>query len=86
MNNEETFDVVIDNMHITAYKNVHGHDLEPGDMYIAKRNTGWRLGKCRLVDHKNGWVVADPPLTLYSYNCNECYKVKSMRYEQELTI
>lgn len=77
---EKTFDVEIEGKIITAYEHVHGDRLEPGDMYIARRNTGWRLGKCRSVDRKNGWVVADPPLSIYSYNLAECHKVKSMTY------
>lgn len=46
-------------------------------MYIARRNTGWHLAKCKHV-HEDGWVVPDPPMSIYSYDCHECAKVVSI--------
>lgn len=72
---EETFEVDIGDLHVVAYRDVRGDRLEPGDMYIAKRNTGWHLAKCKYVNHKDGWVMPDPPCSIYSYDCHECCKV-----------
>jgi hypothetical protein len=69
------FEVSIDNRRVFACRDVRGDRLEPGDLYIAKRNTGWKLGKCLKVDHENKWVMSDPPCKLYSYDCHECHKV-----------
>lgn len=76
MNN--TFEVIIGDKRIIAYNNIRGHDLVPGDMYIAKRNTGWHLGKCKYVNHEDAWVMPDPPASMYSYDCCECHKVKEI--------
>lgn len=67
--------IILDGKSIIAYREIRGNELVPGDLYIAKRNTGWHLGKCLKVNHEYGWVMSDPPCKLYSYNCNECYKV-----------
>lgn len=75
---DETFEVVIGNQRIVAYSDVRGDQLAPGDMYIAKRNTGWHLAKCLYVNHDAGWVMPDPPASIYSYDCHECAKVKSI--------
>lgn len=79
--NDDTFEVRIGDMVITAYANIRGDELVRGDMYIAKRNTGWQLGKCCRVYLEPGanYVMSDPPGKLYSYNCNECYKVKDIK-------
>lgn len=74
----DTFEVRITDLVITAYTNIRGDQLKPGDMYIAKRNTGWQLGKCRLVNLEGNWVMSDPPGKLYSYDCQECFKVKNI--------
>lgn len=75
---DKTFEVIIGNQRITAYANIRGDQLAPGDLYIAKRNTGWHLAKCLYVNHEDGWVMPDPPASIYSYNCRECAKVKSV--------
>lgn len=49
--------------------------IEPGDTYIAKRNTGWKLLTCRFVD-PNHWVM--PVESAYSYDTWECAKVISI--------
>ena len=75
---EKTFEIIIGNQRITAYANIRGDQLAPGDLYIAKRNTGWYLAKCLYVNHQDGWVMPDPPASIYSYDCHECAKVKSI--------
>lgn len=74
----ELFEVDINGKRIVAYKAINGHDLLPGDLYIAKRNTGWHLAKCLYVDKSGGWVMPDPPASIYSYDCHECFKVKEV--------
>lgn len=76
--NNDTFEVRITDMIITAHVNIRGDQFKPGDMYIAKRNTGWQLGKCYLVNLKDNYVMSDPPGKLYSYDCHECFKVKDI--------
>lgn len=71
----DLFEVEINGSRIIAYREILGDQLKPGDFYIAKRNTGWQLGKCYKVNLDDGWVMSDPPCKLYSYNCNECHKV-----------
>lgn len=75
-----TITVDIDGMHIEAYRKVTGADLQPGDLYIAKRSVGWRLLKCGRVLRDPGtyWVESDPAMYGYSYNLYECRKVKSI--------
>lgn len=77
MHKENTFEVDIGDLHVVAYRNIRGDQLVPGDMYIARRNTGWHLAKCKYV-HEDGWVVPDPPCSIYSYDCHECAKVVSV--------
>ena len=74
----ELFEVDIGRNHIVAFKAINGYDLLPGDLYIAKRNTGWHLAKCLRVDKSGGWVMPDPPGSIYSYDCHECFKVKEV--------
>lgn len=50
-----------------------GTDLKPGDMYVAKRNTGWELLTCEYVNLVGGWVM--PKETAYLYDLHECHKV-----------
>lgn len=69
------FEVTIDNARVVAYRKICGDQLEPGDMYIAKRNTGWQLAKCLKVYFEENYVMPDPPLSIYPYDCYECRKV-----------
>lgn len=71
-----TFVVNIDNKKITASKDIRGWNLLPGDSYIAKRNTGWKLLVCKRVNPQN-WVECDVDICgwQYSFDCCECYKV-----------
>lgn len=50
-----------------------GMDLRPGDMYVAKRNTGWELLTCEHINFEGGWVV--PKESAYCYDICECLKV-----------
>lgn len=50
-----------------------GRDLISGDVYVAKRNTGWELLTCDYVDNKLGYVA--PKEVAYYYDLNECHKV-----------
>ena len=71
-----TFTVELDGKKVVAYSNIDGSFLKEGMLYIGKRNTGWQLGKCLLV--QDGYVMSDPPGKLYSYNTYECRVVKSI--------
>ena len=71
----DTFKIEIDGKLITACWYITGRNLKPGDLYIAKRNTGWQLAKCLYVNQEEGWVMPDPPASVYSYDCWECHKV-----------
>lgn len=46
-------------------------EIVSGDLYIAKRNTGWKLLTCKEV--KNDIVF--PVESAYPYNYHECVKV-----------
>lgn len=50
-----------------------GADLEPGDTYIAERNSGMKLLTCRDHDRENGWVF--PVERAYAFNTGECVKI-----------
>lgn len=52
---------------------ISGDKLVAGDIYAAKRNTGWELLTCKEVDLINGWIV--PCELAYLYNLFECFKV-----------
>ena len=46
--------------------------IQPGDLYLAGRNTGVHLLTCQSV-HPNSWIVATT--LAYSYDTWECVKV-----------
>ena len=75
------FEVAINGARVIAYREIRGDKLKPGDMYIAKRNTGWHLAKCLKVYTDFGYVMPDPPASIYTYDCHECYKVLKVLYE-----
>lgn len=50
--------------------------LQPGDLYIARRNTGWHLLTCHNDDTDNNWVVPQEPA--YVYDRHECRRVRSI--------
>lgn len=58
---------------VKADMETSGVDLRPGDMYVAKRNTGWELLTCEYVNLEGGWVM--PKETAYLYDLHECLKV-----------
>jgi hypothetical protein len=49
--------------------------LEPGDTYIAKRNTGWKLLTVKKVEN---YIVHPMEYPAYSFDECECYKVIQM--------
>lgn len=67
---DETFNIELNGKTIIAYTDVHRPI--PGQLYIAKRNTGWHLLTCALV--QDGYVV--PVEDAYYYDVHECYCVK----------
>lgn len=56
-------------------------NLQPGDIYIGKRNTGWQMSTIskRLWDNTraNGWVYGED--IIYPYNVGECLKVLDIK-------
>lgn len=48
--------------------------IQPGDLYLAGRNTGIKLLTCKAVEpHPRDWIV---PTTMdYSFDTRECMKV-----------
>jgi hypothetical protein len=52
---------------------VSDHPIQPGDTYLAERNTGPKLLTCLSVSDY-GWVVATDIME-YSYNTRDCIKV-----------
>ena len=56
--------------------------LEPGDLYVAKRNTGFHLMHCKLMSSDGSCVVAEMTprgRQPYTYDSHECRKVLSIR-------
>jgi len=49
-------------------------EIQPGDMYMAKRNTGWKLLTCDHVDKVYRLVIAQD-LLAYAFTLSECKKV-----------
>jgi hypothetical protein len=47
-------------------------EIKPGDTYIAKRNTGWKLLTCKDVS-PHGFI--NPIEREYNYDTHECIKV-----------
>ncbi len=47
--------------------------IQPGDLYVAERNTGPHLLTCRYVNVEDGWVAAVE--NAYPFDTNECVKV-----------
>lgn len=56
-------------------KEIVDGDIQPGDQYIAERNTGPKLLTCKYVDPRN-WIVPTNTPSAYSYDVWECFKVK----------
>jgi len=53
-------------------KRLDGHDIKPGDLYLAARNTGAHLLTCHKV--KDGYIVPQES-SAYCYNTWECWKL-----------
>lgn len=75
---ENTFEVVVGSQIVTAYKDIGGKQLKPGDLYVARRNVGWKLAICDSVCMEYGYVNAMNAM-VYAYDCYECFKVKEIR-------
>lgn len=55
--------------------------IEPGDIYIGRRNTGWHLGVCSEVLHGDVYSMDGPVLNMiYPYKTCECHKVKAILF------
>lgn len=50
--------------------------LEPGDLYVAERNSGPKLLTVKKIDHKNMLVI--PTNCEYPFNFDECVKVREV--------
>ena len=50
-----------------------GSTIKPGDIYLAKRNTGWKLLTCKENNLDKFFVV--PEENAYWYDLDECFKV-----------
>lgn len=53
-------------------KSVADTGISQGELYMAKRNTGWHLLECKK--YEDGVVY--PTGIGYPYNAHECFKVK----------
>jgi hypothetical protein len=51
-----------------------GKTIEPGDTYIAERNTGLKLLTCRENVRDQGFIVATE--WAYAYDTGECIKIE----------
>lgn len=49
-------------------------EIQPGDLYVAERNTGPKLLTCKRVDEEDDWIL--PTTNNYSYDIGECVKVR----------
>lgn len=47
--------------------------INKGDLYMAKRNTGWKLLTCERLSDDGSFVV--PVELAYCFDVWECYKV-----------
>jgi hypothetical protein len=79
MKNRETLDAlyrdeIIDLEGLKFRKIGNGEELNPGDLYIAERNTGPKLLTCRKNNRDDGWIV--PTTMEYCYDTWECIKVE----------
>lgn len=53
---------------------VYTTGINPGDLYMAKRNTGWKLLTCRNYNSRRN-VVFPMELYDYCYDGHECFRV-----------
>lgn len=47
--------------------------IEPGDTYLAKRNTEWKLLTCKEHKKEDGYII--PVESEYPYDTHECFRV-----------
>lgn len=48
-------------------------EILPGQIYMARRNTGWKMLTCLRVNKDGGWVV--PEEFAYCFDIGECFRV-----------
>ncbi len=54
-----------------------GEAIEAGDLYLAKRNMGWKLLTCKQHNREDGYILAVEPS--YPYDTLDCWKVLDIR-------
>lgn len=54
-------------------KSVYETKISKGDLYLAKRNTGWHLLTCKKFDERNNIVFAQE--LAYCFDSWECFLV-----------
>lgn len=47
--------------------------IQPGDLYLAERNSGPHLLTCYKANEEEGWIV--PVERAYCFDTNECIKI-----------
>lgn len=55
--------------------------IEHGDVYLAKRNTGWKILTCKSHDREKGFII--PEESEYPYNTYECYRIEGIHSIEE---
>ena len=53
---------------------ISSEPIAPGDLYLAKKNTGWKLLTCKSF-HKAGFIVPEES-GQYCYDLCDCHKVE----------
>lgn len=51
-----------------------GEDINPGDTYLAERNSGVRLLTCKENDLRKKWIV--PEENAYLFDTWECVRIE----------
>ena len=54
-------------------KSVEETGIKSGDLYMAKRNTGWHLLTCEKFNKKDNYII--PKECAYCYDSWECFLV-----------
>ena len=53
------------------------HDIQPGDTYLAGRNSGIKMLTARDVNVDMGWIIPEEE-SGYPYDLGECYKIMNL--------
>lgn len=56
-------------------------EIQPGDLYVAERNTGPHLLTARVVSKEHGCI--HPTCNTYSFDIGECVKVREAQRPQD---